>query len=257
MSAPGSPEAANVLLHAAGVSKTYGLPPHDVTALRDVNLTLTGGKIYGLLGPNGAGKTTFLRICATMLAPTAGSVTIAGYETVAQAPQVRAHLGYLSATTGVYERLQAREVLQYFGRLHGMDESTISRRTDELFEELEIEFGDRPVGKLSTGMRQKVSIARAFLHNPPVVILDEPTNGLDVVVRQGLLEMLRRYASPERLIILSTHDLPEAHELCDAFVFIDGGQIIGEYTRADLAEKSLRDEFFAALTTHSRDTEER
>lgn len=236
------------MLRAHEVGKTYGHPHTDVTALRDVNLELTGGKIYGLLGPNGAGKTTFLRICATMLAPTTGTVEIAGFDTVDSPEQVRSHLGYLSATTGVYERLYGKEVLQYFGRLHGMSEDAIDQRTNELFDELEISFGDRPVGKLSTGMRQKISIARAFLHSPPVVILDEPTNGLDVVVRQGLLEMLRRYASPERLITLSTHDLPEAQELCDAFVFIDGGRIIGDYTRGDLAGKSLRDEFFTALS---------
>ena len=238
------------LLKVRSLTKCYGEGENKVTALDGVDLDLYPGRIYGLLGPNGAGKTTLMRICATLLQPTSGSVEVAGFDTVREAPSVRAHLGYLSASTDIYERLTPTELLRYFGRLHDMSSERIEERTRQLFAQLAIaSFRDRPAGKLSTGMRQKVSIARAFLHDPPVLILDEPTNGLDLVVRQSLLDLLRNAVCPDRLIILSTHDLPEAEELCDAFIFIDGGRLVIEGNKDDLLHEgdNLRSVFFRAL----------
>jgi sodium transport system ATP-binding protein len=178
-------------------------------------------------------------------------VWIRDRHTVDDAAAVRAQLGYLSANTGIYERLTPRELLRYFGRLHGLTRTVIEERTHTIFARLEIEeYSDRPAGQLSTGMKQKVSIARAFLHDPPVLILDEPTNGLDVLVRESLLELVRESARADRLIILSTHDLSEAEGLCDAFLFIDDGHLIAEGTREELLGKQarpLREVFFEAL----------
>lgn len=242
---------ASALLEFRGVNKIYGPEDGGHRALEDVNLSLPGGKIYGLLGPNGAGKTTLLRISATLLAPTRGDAWVAGWHTVKDAAEVRGHLGYLSASTSVYERLSPTELMRYFGRLHGLSPDLVGAQASEVFNSLEITpYKDRPIGKLSTGMRQKVSIARAFLHKPPVLILDEPTNGLDVVVRQSLLDLLRSYCSPDRLLILSTHDLPEAEELCDAFIFLVHGRVIRQVDRDELHSEghgSLRAAFFHAL----------
>lgn len=233
------------MLRTVGLTKVYG---GGVEALRSVNLDLHGGHIYGLLGPNGAGKTTFLRICATLLQPTTGDAWIGGKHTVEDAREVRNHLGYLSASTGAYQRLNPVELMRYFGRLYGMTPERIHARTDELFAQLGIDsYRDRHIGKLSTGMRQKVSIARAFLPDPPVLILDEPTNGLDVVVRQALLDMIAAQRHPDRLIVLSTHDLPEAEEICDRYVIIDHGALIAEADESELAGGSLREFFFGKL----------
>ena len=233
------------MLRTVGLSKVYG---GGVEALQDVNLDLLGGHIYGLLGPNGAGKTTFLRICATLLQPIAGAAWVGGKHTVDEAREVRNHLGYLSASTGSYQRLNPVELMRYFGRLYGMTRQAIRDRTDELFDKLGIDsYRGRLIGKLSTGMHQKVSIARAFLPDPPVLILDEPTNGLDVVVRQGLLDLIASQKHPERLIIFSTHDLPEAEEICDHYVIIDNGRVIAEPDEVALGSSSLREFFFHSL----------
>lgn len=240
------------LLEARDVTKRYGPADSGHLALDCVNLSLEGGRIYGLLGPNGAGKTTFLRICSTLLAPTTGDVWVDSHHTVQAPESVRSRLGFLSASTSVYERLTPTELMRYFGKLHGLSADAIERNTEQIFSSLEIHaYRDRTIGKLSTGMRQKVSIARAFVHQPPVLILDEPTNGLDVVVRQSLLDMLREYRREDRLLVISTHDLPEAQELCDAYVFLSEGRVIADASQAELfdpTQTSLRETFFRALS---------
>ncbi len=244
------PDGVTPLLEARGLGKRYGEGDSSVQALAGIDLALRPGKIYGLLGPNGAGKTTLLRVFATILAPTEGDVWLASRHTVHDAAAVRARLGYLSATTGIYGRLTPRELMEYFGRLHDMPRKRIRERAELLFATLGItSYQDRQTGKLSTGMRQKVSIARAFLHDPPVLILDEPTSGLDVVVRQSLLDLLRDLRSPQRLVILSTHDLAEAEELCDAYIFIHRGRIVAHGEREELLGdgSALRSVFFREL----------
>ncbi|MFQ5654674.1 MAG: ATP-binding cassette domain-containing protein, partial [Planctomycetota bacterium] len=174
-------DGGDPLIRAVGVGKTYGEGENQVHALREIDLILEGGRIYGLLGPNGAGKTTLLRTLATLLRPTRGDAWIMGLHSVEEARAVRSRIGYLSASTGVYPRLTPEEFLRYFGRLHGMDSGRIEARLQELLGTLGIDaYRRRMIGKLSTGMKQKVAIARAIFQDPPILILDEPTNALDV-----------------------------------------------------------------------------
>src|SRR5437588_7067008 len=153
-----------------------------VHAVDGVSFEARPGEIFGLIGPNGAGKTTTLRILCTVLKPTGGTATVAGFDVVRQANEVRHHIGFLSANTGVYDRMTAWEMVAYYGRLHGLNGHALTARLDELFAMLRMnDFRDRRGGQMSTGMKQKVSIARALVHDPPVLIFDEPTTGLDVL----------------------------------------------------------------------------
>src|SRR5580700_6344288 len=157
-----------------------------VCAVDGVSFSCKPGEIYGLLGANGAGKTTTLRMLATILFPTSGSATVAGFDVVREPTKVRAHIGFLSTATALYDRLTAAETVEYFGQLFGLDSATIARRTGEIFKTLDMEeFRDRRCAKLSTGMKQKVSIARTIIHDPAVMIFDEPTNGLDVMAARA------------------------------------------------------------------------
>src|ERR671937_2039087 len=165
------------MIHVEHLFKSFRDPRRGIVhAVEDVSFDARAGEIFGLLGPNGAGKTTTLRILCNVLKPTAGRATVAGYDVVAQAGQVRHTVGFLSATTGVYERMTARELVTYYGRLHGIEGEQLRKRVDELFTGLQMhEFANVMGGKLSTGMKQRVSIARTRVHNPPVLIFDEPT----------------------------------------------------------------------------------
>ncbi len=153
-----------------------------IDAVKDVSFTSQPGRIFTLLGPNGAGKTTALRMIATMLKPTSGTITVCGYDITQKPQEVRRCLGFLTGTTGLYDRLTQNEIVKYYADLHGMDKNVFQRRRDELFTLLDVyEFANRRIGKLSTGMRQKVSIIRTIIHDPEVIVFDEPTAGLDVV----------------------------------------------------------------------------
>ncbi|MGH9863479.1 MAG: ATP-binding cassette domain-containing protein, partial [Candidatus Acidiferrales bacterium] len=164
----------------------------EIRAVDGVSFRCQPGQIYGLLGANGAGKTTTLRLLATILQPTDGTALVAGFDIFEQPENVRAHVGFLSTATALYGRLTPRETVAYFGRLNGMDEGRLKKRTEELFALLEVgEFADRRVDKLSTGMKQKVSIARTLVHDPPVMIFDEPTVGLDVMTARTIVSFIR------------------------------------------------------------------
>ena len=188
-----------------------------VYALDGISFEAGGGEVFGLLGPNGAGKTTTLRILATILKPTSGNCRVASFDTVRESDRVREVIGYVTGSTNVYDRLSAREMVEYFGRLHGMKEETLANRTQELFTRLKMEdFADTFCGQLSDGTRQKVTLARALIHNPPVLILDEPTAGLDVTVARAVLNIIREFRSQDKCIIFSTHLLFEAEKICGA-----------------------------------------
>jgi sodium transport system ATP-binding protein len=197
-------------------------------AVREVSFTARGGQVLGLLGPNGAGKTTLMRVLATALVPSAGAVRVDGVDLVDEPNRVRRKLGFLSGDTGLYERLTPREVLRYFGRLYGMAQAdggrALEARIAALSATLEMDgFLGRRCGALSTRMKQRVSIARALLHDPEVVIFDEPTTGLDVAAAETILGLVERCRAEGKTVILSTHHMHEVERLCDAVVLIHEG----------------------------------
>jgi sodium transport system ATP-binding protein len=221
-----------------------------VRAVDGVSLTVSPGEMVGLLGANGAGKTTTLRVLATLLKPTSGTARVGGCDVLADPLGARRHLGYLSATTGVPDRLSAREIMRSYGRLHGLEERHLTRRIDDLVRVLGlVDFADRPTGRLSSGQRQRVSLARALVHDPPAIVLDEPTNALDVVGARDLLHLLDGLRGEGRAILLSTHRLHEIEHRCDRFVIIHGGRVVAAGTPAEIVgpHGSLEAAFFAAI----------
>ena len=206
-----------------------------VCAVNDVSFCCRQGQIYGLLGANGAGKTTTLRMLATILTPSEGTALVAGFDVVKDPQMVRTHVGFLSAATALYGRLTAQEMVQYFGRLHGLDEPTLKKRIDELFARLEMnEFRDRRCDKLSTGMKQKVSIARTLVHDPSVMIFDEPTLGLDVMAARTIVNFIWECRTNGKTVVFSTHVMSEVEKLCDRIGIIHDGKLLAEGTVADL-----------------------
>ncbi len=209
-----------------------------IRAVEQVSFRCLPGQIYGLLGANGAGKTTTLRMLATILKPTDGTALVGGYDIVMEPEKVRAHVGFLSSATALYDRLTAQEMVQYFGRLYGLDNSTLKRRIDEVFGRLGMdEFRDRRCDKLSTGMKQKVSIARTLVHDPPVMIFDEPTLGLDVMTARTIVGFIRECRQQGKTVIFSTHVMSEVEKLCDTIGIIHNGKLLAEGTLAELRQR--------------------
>ncbi len=223
-----------------------------VTAVSDVSFTCQPGQIYGLLGANGAGKTTTLRMLATLLKPASGTVTVAGFDAATAGQQVRAHVGFLAASTALYGRLTAREMITYFGQLNGMDRDAIRARVKQLADELDMhEFLDRRCDKFSTGMKQKTSIARTLVHDPAVMIFDEPTLGLDVMTARSIVKFVRECRNRGKTVIYSTHVMSEVEKLCDTIGIIHGGRLVAEGTLAELqarfAERDMEEIFVKAV----------
>jgi sodium transport system ATP-binding protein len=207
----------------------------------DVSFRCRPGQIYGLLGVNGAGKTTCLRLLATLLQPTSGTAQVSGFDVVAQPEKVRANIGFLSTATALYGRLTAREMVEYFGRLHGLSRDVLRGRIDTLFATLDMnEFRDGRCDKLSTGMKQKVSIARTLVHDPPVMIFDEPTHGLDVLTARTVIQFIRDCRARGKTVIFSTHVMSEVEKLCDTIAIIHNGRIVAEGTLTQLRERAGR-----------------
>ena len=236
-----SPPEPLALLDSA--SKSFGA----VRAVVELSLSIPGGEIYGLLGPNGAGKTTALRMLAGLLAPTSGRALLAGLD--AKTTQAKKHLGYLSGSTGLFGRLTPAEVLDYFGQIHGLSRARIRDRLLALAPALALDgIIDRRCESLSTGERQRVSIARAVLHDPSVLILDEPTSGLDVLASRFLRDFVRSERDRGKAVIFSTHYLAEAELLCDRVGFLHHGRLLSQgrpaYIRGDA---STLEEAFLAL----------
>jgi sodium transport system ATP-binding protein len=237
---------------AEGLGKVF-LDRHrgEVAAARDISFQCHYGEVFGLLGPNGAGKTTTLRMLSTVLSPTSGRATVAGHDVVLEALAVRRSIGFLSGSTGLYARFTPRETLEYFGRLHRMDRRRLRERIEEVLDLLEVRpYADVRCERLSTGNRQRVSIARAIVHDPPVLILDEPTLGLDVLVAASLVRFIEECRARGKCVIFSTHILPEAERLCDRIAVIHGGEVRAVGTPAELRAltgKELLEEVFLAL----------
>jgi sodium transport system ATP-binding protein len=209
-----------------------------VCAVNDVSFSCRPGEIYGLLGANGAGKTTTLRMLATILAPSAGTAIVAGFDVVKDPQLVRSRVGFLSTATALYGRLSAQEMVEYFGRLYGLDEATLRLRIDEIFTRLEMnDFRERRCDKLSTGMKQKVSIARTLVHDPSVMIFDEPTLGLDVMAARTIAGFIRECRDNGKTVVFSTHVMSEVEKLCDHIGIIHGGKLLAEGTLPELRER--------------------
>jgi sodium transport system ATP-binding protein len=214
-----------------------------VSAVDGVSFSCRPGEIYGLLGANGAGKTTTLRMLATILAPSGGTAIVAGFDVAKDPQKVRSRVGFLSTATALYGRLSAQEMVEYFGRLQGLDEPTLRRRIDEIFARLEMnDFRDRRCDNLSTGMKQKVSIARTLVHDPSVMIFDEPTVGLDVMAARTIAGFIRECRDKGKTVVFSTHVMSEVEKLCDHIGIIHNGKLLAEGTIPELrARFGIRD----------------
>lgn len=218
-------------------------------AVKDVSLTAREGEIFGVLGPNGAGKTTLLRCVSTLLDPTEGTILVNGHDTVKEGEAVRRSIALLTNEVKMDAHFSPKYLFRFFGRLYGIPEDVITARQKELFEYFNItEFEDKRVEELSTGMKQKVSIAVSLVHDPEIVIFDEPTNGLDIITARAVTEYLRLLKERGKLVIISTHIMPEAQKLCDRMAMIIQGSCVFQGTLEEALQSTeaedLEDAFF-------------
>src|SRR5499425_1192691 len=244
------------MIEARGLSKRFQDKKRgEIRAVENVTFSCKPGQIYGLLGANGAGKTTTLRMLATILEPSDGTATICGHDVVEQPQKVRANVGFLSTATALYPRLTAQELVEYFGRLNGLDEPTLKKRVDDIFNRLDMNgFRDRRCDKLSTGMKQKTSIARTLVHDPPVMIFDEPTLGLDIMTARKIIEFIRECRDRGKTVIFSTHVMSEVEKLCDIVGIIQNGKLLTEGTLEQLRQRhglnNMEEIFVKIVTPH-------
>jgi sodium transport system ATP-binding protein len=232
------------VIEVRGLRKTFG----EVVAIDEVSFSAADGVVTGLLGPNGAGKTTTLRVLSTLVRPDRGEALIDGLDPARDALEVRRRIGVLPDARGLYPRLTAREHVRYFGELHGLRKGELARRTDELVDLLDMrEIADRRAEGFSQGERVKVALCRALIHQPKNVILDEPTNGLDVMSTRAVRELIRRLRDQGRCVLFSSHVMQEVTALCDRIVVIARGRVVAEGTaeelRARTGQASLEEAF--------------
>lgn len=244
------------MIEVQDVGKTFGASRWGggapVVAVDGVGFCCQPGRVFALLGPNGSGKTTVLRMIAALLRPSAGRVRVAGFDTVTAGREVQRRLGFLTGAAQAHSRLTPWELMDYFGGLHGMERAQLARRRGELFERLEIgPYARRPLAGLSAGMRQRVAVVRALLHDPEVVVLDEPTAGLDVVAAGKLLGMVRECRAAGRTVVFSTHIMGEVSMLADDVAIIHGGKLVYAGTLAEFDRQrvagTLEEEFVRVL----------
>lgn len=244
------------MIHVRELTKSYAdLRRGKCVALAGISFEATRGQIYGLLGPNGAGKTTALRILSTVLQATSGTATVNGFDVLTQPSLVRRQIGFVSTNTAVYDRMTAWEMVEYFGRLYGIDQKVLTERMERVFDQMQMnEIRDLLGGKMSTGMKQKVSIARAVIHDPPVLIFDEATVGLDVLVARTLLKTVAELRDQGKCIVFSTHIMREAERLCDRIAILHRGHILSEGSLDELQERhgenDLEELFFQLISHH-------
>lgn len=238
------------MIKVVDISKTFtSKKKKKIEAVKNVSFECYPGEIYGLLGPNGAGKTTTLRIISTLIKPDKGSVYVNGIDNQSQPDKVRSMIGFLTGEMKVSGNLSGREFLKFFGKLNHMDEEKIDQRIEMLVDMLEMkDFIDRPPTKLSTGMKQKLSIAISLIHDPQVIIFDEPTNGLDVFSAKVVTDFLKEMKKQGKTIIISTHIMSVVEKLCDRLGIIFKGQLAENSTIQDIVHKhtlnDLEDVFF-------------
>jgi sodium transport system ATP-binding protein len=242
------------MIHVENLTKSFrDLRRGQVLAVDGVSFDAVPGEVFGLLGPNGAGKTTIMRILCTVLKPSGGVATLAGYDVATQPAEVRNHIGFLSANTAIYDRMSAWEMVEYFGKLYGLAGAPLRERMETVFASLQMnDFRDVLGARMSTGMRQKVSIARAIIHDPQVMIFDEPTLGLDVLVARAVLQNIERLRSEGKCILYSTHIMREVEKLCDRVAVISKGRIQAAGTLDELrtrhGERDLEELFFRLVS---------
>ncbi len=244
------------MIHVENLTKEFeDLRRGSMMAVDRVNFHVQPGEIFGLLGPNGAGKTTCLRILSTVLKPTSGCAVVAGYNVATHAAEVRSQIGFMSGNTGIYDRMTAWEMVEYYGRLYGIEEEALQQRLERIFETLQMnDIRDLLGSKMSTGMKQKVSIARTVVHDPPVLIFDEPTSGLDVLVARAVLQAIEGLREQGKCIIFSTHIMREVEKLCDRVAVIHRGQILASGTIEELEsqydESDMEELFFDLISRY-------
>ncbi len=241
------------MIQVQGLTKTFSDSKRGtVHAVDHVSFEVRAGEIFGLLGPNGAGKTTTLRMLATVMKPSEGTAALNGHDILGEPEAVRSSIGFLSADMGLYHRLSAREVLTFFGELNGIRGPALRKSVENIFSVLNMNgFGDVKIDNLSTGMRQRVAVARALIHDPPILILDEPASGLDVPTAHVIEEFILKARDAGKAVVLSTHVMEEAEYLCDRMAVIHEGRvkIVGtmEDLRAATGKQRLREIFLALL----------
>jgi sodium transport system ATP-binding protein len=218
------------------------------TAVQDLSFSCQPGRVFSLLGPNGAGKTTTLRMIATLIAPTSGQIQINGINALSQPQEARKHIGFLTGSTGLYARLTPIEVIDYYADLYGVEKAAREQRKEELFSLLHMQdFLHKRIGKLSTGMKQKVSICRTMIHDPSVVIFDEPTSGLDVITAENIIKLIRSCKDQGKTVIFSSHIMSEVDLLCDDLAIIHQGALKYNGTmtdfRSNMQTANLTEEF--------------
>lgn len=212
-------------------------------AVNDISFECKPGRIFSLLGPNGAGKTTTLRMLAGILQPTSGSIQINEIDIQKNPNEAKKDIGFLTGSTGLYERLTANEIISYFAKLYGVSDQDFKQRKEHLYELLGMhDFQDKRIGRLSTGMKQKVSIARTMIHDPKVVIFDEPTSGLDVITAENIIKLISDCKEQGKTVIFSSHIMSEVDLLCDDLAIIHKGNIV---------HSSTMEEYRNAMTTSS------
>ena len=219
-----------------------------ICAVDNISFECEPGRIFGLLGPNGAGKTTTLRMIATMLKPSSGSISVSGYDSVDEGQKVREQIGFMTGQTALYDRLTPTEMVKYIADLHGMKKEEFIKRKDYLFDALDMNsFADRRISRLSTGMKQKTSIARTMIHNPSVMVFDEPTSGLDVMTSRAIMDLIRDCREESKTVIFSSHRMGEVNQLCDDISIIYKGKLFFNDTldkfKSEMTKSTFEEEF--------------
>ncbi|MBT3478390.1 MAG: ATP-binding cassette domain-containing protein [Candidatus Marinimicrobia bacterium] len=217
-------------------------------AVDDISFECQPGRIFGMLGPNGAGKTTTLRMIATMLKPTTGTISVSSFNSVSDGQRVREQIGFMTGQTALYDRLTPTEMVKYIADLHGMDKAIFHKRKDRIFDILDMHsFADRRISRLSTGMKQKTSIARTIIHDPPVMVFDEPTSGLDVMTSRAIMDLIRSCREEGKTVIFSTHRMGEVNQVCDDIAIIYKGRFFYNDTldkfKSEMTQPTFEDEF--------------
>jgi sodium transport system ATP-binding protein len=232
-----SSQPNNITVHE--LTRRFPAGMGEITAVDRLSFQVPGGEVYGLLGPNGAGKTTTLRMILGLLRPDGGWAEVAGFRTSVAPDEVKRRIGFVSASAGLYQWLTARELLLFFADVYGVAPAAARKELDRVTEALDLaEFLDRRCGVLSTGQRQRVNLARAMIHNPPIMLLDEPTRGLDVLGSQEMFEYIGGLRREGRAVIVTTHRLDEAERLCDRFGLLHRGRLAGEGTLDELRQST-------------------